>query len=507
VAHLGDGNTHIAVDINGDVVTSTSEPIMASHIYLGHIYVINNYIVEVFNVPEWAGHFSGRVNGFVSHGIKTIVSAGLAVSEQVTPLKLNISSGKLYVRLSEVNVSSPITSFTKMYENDNVWYTDSNNIDYVNTTQWNNVASGLVTTTSGYWKKDLVLITPSKNVYYIFGQGEFASEDLAIAGPIPIVPDAIRQDSAYLALIVSRKDDTSIDNRIHIISPNLDRIFGYGTSGGGTVVDHGTLIGLGDDDHTQYFNTERGDARYFTETELTNGELDSRYYTETELNSGQLDSRYFTESELTTSGSLDSRYYTETEVNTISGAINAKIITAHNGLTGLSDDDHNQYLLTSGTRNLTGIQSYSSDNSFTTARQIPDKGYVDSVTIFGQNYSQNSSEGQSSTTSNTYQNKLTLTTASLPSGNYRINWYYEWTHSSISDFFDAQVQVNNVTTIMNHIQEPKQSGTSNWVSSSGFYYYSGISGVLTIDLDYRTSTATSTTSYIRRARLELWRIS
>lgn len=34
------------------------------------------------------------------------------------------------------------------------------------------------------------------------------------------------------------------------------------------VTDHGALTGLTDDDHTQYLNTTRGDARYYTETEL-----------------------------------------------------------------------------------------------------------------------------------------------------------------------------------------------------------------------------------------------
>lgn len=35
-------------------------------------------------------------------------------------------------------------------------------------------------------------------------------------------------------------------------------------------VDHGSLGGLGDDDHTQYHNDARGDARYYTETEHIN---------------------------------------------------------------------------------------------------------------------------------------------------------------------------------------------------------------------------------------------
>lgn len=34
--------------------------------------------------------------------------------------------------------------------------------------------------------------------------------------------------------------------------------------------DHGDLKGLLDDDHPQYLNTDRGDARYYTETEIDN---------------------------------------------------------------------------------------------------------------------------------------------------------------------------------------------------------------------------------------------
>ena len=51
----------------------------------------------------------------------------------------------------------------------------------------------------------------------------------------------------------------------------------------GSAVDHGTLAGLAGDDHTQYHNDARGDARYYTETELDAGQLDNRYYTETEI--------------------------------------------------------------------------------------------------------------------------------------------------------------------------------------------------------------------------------
>lgn len=46
-----------------------------------------------------------------------------------------------------------------------------------------------------------------------------------------------------------------------LFSPGL-----YGAGLGDTVIDHGTLAGLGDDDHPQYLNILRGDDRYYTKT-------------------------------------------------------------------------------------------------------------------------------------------------------------------------------------------------------------------------------------------------
>lgn len=41
-----------------------------------------------------------------------------------------------------------------------------------------------------------------------------------------------------------------------------------GGGGGGGVTDHGALTGLADDDHTQYHNDARGDARYYTQSQI-----------------------------------------------------------------------------------------------------------------------------------------------------------------------------------------------------------------------------------------------
>ena len=52
--------------------------------------------------------------------------------------------------------------------------------------------------------------------------------------------------------------------------------------------------------HVQTVGSVDLDGRYYTETELDNGQLDNRYYTETELDNGQLDNRYYTETEIDT---------------------------------------------------------------------------------------------------------------------------------------------------------------------------------------------------------------
>lgn len=51
---------------------------------------------------------------------------------------------------------------------------------------------------------------------------------------------------------------------------NTDRDVQWATvsGSGGGVSDHGLLAGLGDDDHTQYLNNTRGDARYYTKGQV-----------------------------------------------------------------------------------------------------------------------------------------------------------------------------------------------------------------------------------------------
>jgi len=182
-----------------------------------------------------------------------------------------------------------------------------------------------------------------------------------------------------------------------------------------------------------------------------------------------------------------------------------------------------------------------------------------SAPVHGTKFQEESDLGLSSTTSGSWQQKLRLTTDVLPQGKYRIGWSYEWRYSRTSSDFEARVQVNDTDTLMEQTQEPKDSQSDQSTPSSGFAYFEG-NGVLNIDLDYRRSAsgasgytymssnsvqltpvispslapmlageqplqsnltmggeseesdthvyyASAGTAYIRRARLEIWRVS
>ena len=127
------------------------------------------------------------------------------------------------------------------------------------------------------------------------------------------------------------------------------------------------------------------------------------------------------------------------------------------------------------------------------------------VSVFGSEFHEAEDDSQSSTTEDDYYvQKLELLTSSVPAGKYRIGWSYEIRGSSTGDSVWHRVQYDNSNTIAEGEYEPKD--TSNWLMQSGFKYLDLGSGTHEFDIDFRT-TDDDEPVYIRRARLEFWRIS
>ena len=127
------------------------------------------------------------------------------------------------------------------------------------------------------------------------------------------------------------------------------------------------------------------------------------------------------------------------------------------------------------------------------------------VSVFGSEYAEAESLGESSTGSATFQNKVSLVTGVVPAGRYRVGYSYRWRHSSTSGDFNARIEENNTTERMYHQQEPQDSGTNQAHRVGGFFNTTLTNASHQFDLDFREQSGG--TAFISEARLEFWRIS
>jgi len=119
----------------------------------------------------------------------------------------------------------------------------------------------------------------------------------------------------------------------------------------GLTTDHGELTGLEDDDHTQYLNIARGDARYYTETELDAGQLDNRYFTEAEhlnVSAGAGDAGKPVK--LDADGNIDASMINDADVShaNLTGTHNLTSDIDHDQLTNFVAQEHIRWDLTGG---------------------------------------------------------------------------------------------------------------------------------------------------------------
>jgi hypothetical protein len=120
--------------------------------------------------------------------------------------------------------------------------------------------------------------------------------------------------------------------------------------------------------------------------------------------------------------------------------------------------------------------------------------------IFGSEYGDAESASESETTSTSFTEKLSHTTGTLPNGRYRIGYSCELSQASSGNL--ALVEVKVGATI---IAEASMESDSDYHSVGGFAYMD-LSGAQTLVINYRTNNATNAAK-VRRARLEIWRVS
>lgn len=154
----------------------------------------------------------------------------------------------------------------------------------------------------------------------------------------------------------------------------------------------------------------------------------------------------------------------------------------------------------------TQYENNANTNAFTDADATKLDGIEPGAEVnlpFGKEYNYSASEGQSDTNSTTPVNKLTMTTPTLPAGDYKIEFSYEWKRATISQDFEAEVLLDG-TAIMEQNEESKD--TNSWHPLSGFIVTALTNATHTIVINFWGENGGNTSS-IRRARLNIYRVS
>jgi hypothetical protein len=122
---------------------------------------------------------------------------------------------------------------------------------------------------------------------------------------------------------------------------------------------------------------------------------------------------------------------------------------------------------------------------------------------FGQDYQTAISTARSTTTSATFQTKVTLTTPTL-TGTYRVGWTSVVDNSNKNSETEVRLQNTTDASTVGTTQIYKTDPTSLRLGASGFGEITFSGAAKTFEIQYR---ATGTTAGIQDARIEIWRVS
>lgn len=179
------------------------------------------------------------------------VASGGVVAESATRY-ITITAASMWFGLANATQSafdSSVTNFSYWYHSSGVW-TRNSSASQIDNTQYDN-GTDLATLSTGYYGVHWVYLHYSGQVSVVYGRGDYTLAAARAANP-PTLPSAVSDFSALVGKVIILKSAsafTAVEDHTSLIP----------VSG---ITSHSELGGLSADDHSQYHNDTRGDARY-----------------------------------------------------------------------------------------------------------------------------------------------------------------------------------------------------------------------------------------------------
>ena len=244
----------VVIDSMGEIKTLSAEPSTLTNIVLGRILVGATEPMIIGDIPLRTASLGNTIETYLRKTVGPVFVSGSSVSESpTTPRAINVTAGEYWygtIRRYPTEKLSPVIL--------NGYYSAtglaiSPLVQIPNDTV--NEGTSLRPMTAGYYAKHAIYLTGSgenTSILMSHARTEYATLDEVLEAPLS-KPVLNPEGTPIIGAIVVQQGVDSIVKIIDLRPRHFNAGVIQGGSGGGAI-DHGDMLGLGDDDHQQYLN-------------------------------------------------------------------------------------------------------------------------------------------------------------------------------------------------------------------------------------------------------------
>jgi len=258
VAIPADADFYIYVDSDGTVNVDSTQGSTLTNItlYAGRATTAS----IVFIVPDqvFIDHSSLRLYNWIKGNTGLLWLSGMDVTN--AGLVLSIGAGSYSSPNEDVSTAGEASAILTRWYRDPVlgWKFSTGDAD---DGFYDDNSGTLQAIPAGEWKKDSIYVTVdgTETYHYVYAQATYASQILATAASLPVPPALFQVGDLALVLagtVIEQGGGTVAD-----ITDERPSIGVTGPGAGAPATDHGSLLGLGDDDHSRYLDKTGNAAR------------------------------------------------------------------------------------------------------------------------------------------------------------------------------------------------------------------------------------------------------
>lgn len=245
---------YIYIDPTNILQHSTSLPDTRYNILLGRVVTSSTDILFIENTGQLAEHATNLIEDFNRKALGAVYHTGSTVTENnTTPFSLDVSSGQYYLSANKILLAGGTSVNFISYYRDGLgdWILNTTNI--VDNSQYDDNSGVLQNITSGYYVKHSLYAVgsgPFEKYMLVYAQTEWSTLLLAQQSELPLPPNYFNESIVPIAAIIVQ-EGASLITQIRDIRPTI----AFRSESINAASEHGSLLGLLDDDHPQYLLT------------------------------------------------------------------------------------------------------------------------------------------------------------------------------------------------------------------------------------------------------------